>query len=95
MILLSFANEWFYFVTFFAAETYLEQHEEINQEMTIMCRQLAPSPQGIPLEIYTFSKEKDWKRYEHIQADLFDHFLAAIPYFHLECFEYSPNPPKV
>lgn len=76
-------------------ETYLEQHEKINQEMTIMCRQLAPSPQGIPLEIYTFSKEKDWKRYEHIQADLFDHFLAAIPYFHLECFEYSPNPPKV
>ncbi|MGB1020733.1 MAG: mechanosensitive ion channel family protein [Flavobacteriaceae bacterium] len=76
-------------------ETYLEKHEKINQEMTIMCRQLAPSPQGVPLEIYTFSKEKDWKRYEHIQADLFDHFLAATPYFHLECFEYSPIPPKV
>jgi len=76
-------------------ETYLEQHEKINPEMTIMCRQLAPSPQGVPLEIYTFSKEKDWKRYEHIQADLFDHFLAATQYFHLQCFEYSPSPPKV
>ncbi len=76
-------------------ETYLEQHEKINSEMTIMCRQLAPSPQGVPLEIYTFSKEKDWKRYEHIQADLFDHFLAATQYFHLQCFEYSPSPPKV
>jgi len=76
-------------------ETYLEQHEKINTKMTIMCRQLAPSPQGIPLEIYSFSKEKDWKTYEHIQADLFDHFLAATQYFHLECFEYSMNPSKI
>jgi miniconductance mechanosensitive channel len=76
-------------------ETYLEQHEKINTQMTIMCRQLAPSPQGIPLEIYSFSKEKDWKTYEHIQADLFDHFLAATQYFHLECFEYSMNPSKI
>ena len=49
---------------------------------------------------YTFSKadeerEKDWKKYEHIQSDLFDHFLAATKFFHLECFEYSPSPPKV
>ena len=76
-------------------ETYLKHHEKINNSMTIMCRQLAPSPQGIPLEVYSFSKEKDWKKYEHIQSDLFDHFLAATKFFHLECFEYSPSPPKV
>lgn len=76
------------------AQMYLQTHEQINQKMTIMCRQLAPTAQGIPLEIYAFSKDKIWVNYEHISSDIFDHLLAAIPYFHLECFELSPILPK-
>ncbi len=68
-------------------ELYLKNHPYVNQEMTIMSRQLAPSPQGIPLEIYAFSNDKEWKNYEKIMADIFDHLLSAIPYFTLEVFE--------
>ncbi len=74
-------------------EAYLDKHPMINSEMTVMCRQLAPTAQGIPLEVYVFSKEKEWKSYEHISADLFDHLLASTSYFSLECFELSPSIP--
>ena len=68
-------------------ETYLETHSAVNQEMTLMTRQLAPTSQGIPLEIYAFSSDKRWQNYEYIIADIFDHILAAVPYFDLEVFE--------
>ncbi len=70
-------------------ESYLENHPYINQKMTIMSRQLEPTAQGIPLEIYAFSNDKVWKNYEKIMADIFDHLLSAIPYFNLEVFELS------
>lgn len=69
-------------------DEYLENHPGINKEMMIMSRQLAPTPQGIPLEVYAFSNDKVWKNYERIMADIFDHILASIPYFKLEAFEY-------
>ncbi len=68
-------------------ETYLEKHSAINKKMTLMCRQLPPTPQGLPLEIYAFSSDKRWENYEYIMADIFDHLLAALPYFELEVFE--------
>ena len=68
-------------------ETYIEHHSAINKDMMIMTRQLAPTPQGIPLEIYAFSKDKRWENYEYIMADIFDYIIAAVPYFDLEVFE--------
>lgn len=68
-------------------DEYLKSHSAVNKEMSIMTRQLAPTPQGIPLEIYCFSKDKVWKNYEYIMADIFDHILAAVPYFKLEVYE--------
>ena len=53
----------------------------------IMSRQLPQTPQGVPLEIYAFSKDKEWKNYEYIMGDIFDHLLAAVPYFYLETYE--------
>ena len=52
-----------------------------------MVRQLEPTSKGIPLEIYCFSVDKKWANYEAIMSDIFDHILAAIPYFDLEIFE--------
>jgi miniconductance mechanosensitive channel len=77
-------------------ETYIQNHSAINKEMLLMCRQLAPTAQGVPLEVYCFSKDKVWENYEYIMADLFDHFLAAVSYFDLELFEYpsGDNSPK-
>ncbi|WP_144669690.1 mechanosensitive ion channel family protein [Dokdonia sp. Hel_I_53] len=72
-------------------ETYIENHSAINKEMLLMCRQLAPTAQGVPLEVYCFSKDKVWENYEYIMADLFDHFLAAVSYFELELFELPSN----
>ena len=72
-------------------ESYLKNHEMLNKKMTIMCRQLAPTSQGIPIEVYAFSKEKEWVKYEHIMSDIFDHLLASINFFDLEIFEFSQN----
>ncbi|WP_456438142.1 mechanosensitive ion channel family protein [Psychroserpens sp.] len=69
-------------------QTYVENHSAVNKEMTIMVRQLEPTPHGLPLEIYCFSSDKRWENYEYIMADIFDHALAAVSYFDLEVFEY-------
>ena len=71
------------------ALAYLKDHPQISQELTVMVRQLAPTPEGIPVEIYVFVKDKVWINYEKIMSDIFDHLLAAIPTFDLECFEYT------
>ncbi len=71
-------------------ELYLQQHSAVHKDLMFMARQLQPTPNGIPVEIYAFSRDKVWQNYEYIQADIFDHLLASIQYFDLEVFE-SPN----
>lgn len=66
---------------------YLKHHPLIHQQMTLMVRQLAPGPQGLPIEIYAFSKDTVWAHYEALQADLFDHLLAVAPEFGLRVFQ--------
>jgi miniconductance mechanosensitive channel len=70
---------------------YLQNHPGLNKEMLLMCRQLQPTSQGIPLEIYAFSSDKRWINYEHITADIFDHIIAATPFFDLEIYELPTN----
>ncbi|WP_369803213.1 mechanosensitive ion channel family protein [Flavobacterium sp. LM5] len=66
---------------------YLHQHAGLNKNLTMMCRQLQPTPHGMPLEIYAFSTDKRWVNYEYIMADIFDHVIASVPYFYLELYE--------
>ena len=68
-------------------EAYLKNHPQISQEMTFLIRQLAPTPKGLPIEIYVFCKDKVWANYEAIQGDIFDHILAIIPVFDLQAFQ--------
>jgi miniconductance mechanosensitive channel len=70
---------------------YLSQYPGLNKDMILLCRQLQPTPHGIPLEIYTFSNDKRFENYEYIMADIFDHVFAAITYFDLEIFEMTSN----
>ena len=72
-------------------EIYLDKAKNINSNMTVMCRQLSPTPNGIPLEIYAFSNNKEWKNYEHIMSDIFDHLIASLSNFQLELFEYPSS----
>ena len=73
---------------------YLHNYPSLNKDMILLCRQLQPTAQGIPLEIYTFTKDKRFENYEYIMADIFDHIFASIVYFDLEIFE-LPSEGKV
>ncbi len=66
---------------------YLRQHPKIHQQMTFLVRHLELTPQGLPLEIYVFTNDPTWANYEGIQADIFDHLLAAAPLFDLRVFQ--------
>ena len=68
-------------------EGYLRGHNKIHKEMTFLVRQLSPSPEGLPLEIYVFSNDTDWINYEAIQSDIFDHLLAVLNEFDLKVFQ--------
>lgn len=68
-------------------ESYLKNHPRVNNNMTFLIRHLQPSEKGLPIEIYIFSNQKDWAVYESIQADIFDHIIAAIPHFELRVFQ--------
>ncbi|MDD2636078.1 MAG: mechanosensitive ion channel [Bacteroidales bacterium] len=68
-------------------EEYLKHNENINQDMTLIVRQLDPTTEGIPMEIYAFSKIQAWALFEGIQSDIFDHLLAVVPDFELSVFQ--------
>jgi miniconductance mechanosensitive channel len=69
-------------------EAYLHGHHDIYSEgMVFLVRQLAPGPTGVPLEVYVFTKTTVWEEYERIQAAIFDHLLASVPYFDLRVFQ--------
>ncbi|HNX54938.1 MAG TPA: mechanosensitive ion channel [Prolixibacteraceae bacterium] len=68
-------------------EEYLRNNPSINTEMTLVVRHLQPKESGLPIEIYVFSKQKQLYEFEAVQADLFDHILAAIPEFGLRVFQ--------
>jgi miniconductance mechanosensitive channel len=67
---------------------YLNENSKLHDRMTVMVRQRPPTPNGLPLEIYVFSMDTKFVNYEGIQADIFDHLLAALPYFDLRLFQY-------
>lgn len=68
-------------------QAYLENHPDINQDMTLMVRQRPPTEHGVPLEIYCFCADKNWTNYEGIQSDIFDHLLAILPAFRLRAYQ--------
>jgi miniconductance mechanosensitive channel len=66
---------------------YLHAHPMVSDSMTFLVRQLDPTPQGLPIEIYVFATEQRWAEYEGIQADIFDHVLAVVPEFGLRVYQ--------
>jgi miniconductance mechanosensitive channel len=67
---------------------YLKNHPHIRKDMTFLVRQLPPSPDGLPIEIYVFTDDTDWVNYEGIQSDIFDHLLSAVKEFDLSVFQH-------
>ena len=68
-------------------ENYLVRHPEINEKMTLIVRHLEPTEKGIPVQIYAFCRQKEWARYEGVQADIFDHILSIVQLFELRVFQ--------
>ena len=68
-------------------QSYLENHPMIHQDMTLLVRQLQPTSEGLPIEIYCFTTITDWSKYEAIQSDVLDHILAKLPEFGLRVFQ--------
>lgn len=69
-------------------DAYITQHEFTHKHMTMMVRQLEPTTTGMPIELYVFTNEVQWEKYELIMADIFDHLLAAVRFFDLQVFEH-------
>ncbi len=68
-------------------QNYLREHPRTHKELMIMVRQMQPTSEGLPLEIYCFSNTTVWPEYEQIQGEIFDHILAVIPEFGLRIFQ--------
>lgn len=66
---------------------YLRAHPGVNQDMTLMVRQLEPGATGVPMEIYCFSADVGWIAYENLAGDIFDHLLAVLPEFGLRLYQ--------
>ncbi len=71
-------------------EQYLHSHQNVAQDMNILVRQMQPTPQGLPLELYFFTNNTAWVTYEGIQSTIFEHILARLPQFGLRLFQ-SPT----
>jgi len=69
------------------AHQYLLANENLRMDLTLMVRQLEPTENGLPIEVYCFSNNIEWVEYEGIQADIFDHLLSSISNFGLEIFQ--------
>ena len=69
------------------AEQYLISHKEVNNDLTLMVRQLQSNQYGLPLEIYCFANTTEWVEYENIQSDIMDHLFASAESFGLEVYE--------
>ena len=67
---------------------YLRVHPGVHQNMTLMVRQLQPTAEGVPLELYCFTASTAWQVYEATQGDIFDHLLAILPEFGLSLYQH-------
>lgn len=68
-------------------ERYLAGHEAVRTDMLLMVRQMEPTPMGLPLQLYFFTSVTEWKLFEHIQSDIFDHVYAVIQEFGLRIYQ--------
>ena len=69
---------------------YLRNHPVVSKDMTLLVRQLQPTPEGLPIELYFFSADTRWANYEQLQAEVFDHIIAKLHTFDLKVFQ-SPS----
>lgn len=71
-------------------EQWLASLPYVRTDLLLMVRQMEPVPSGLPLEIYCFVNITEWKGYERLQSDIFDHIYALAPHFGITIYQ-SPS----
>ena len=69
-------------------KAYLKNNKNIHEDMTFLVRQLSPTENGLPIQIYVFSNNTNWVEYEEIQSDIFDHLIASLSQFNLKIYQH-------
>lgn len=72
-------------------ELFIKEHPAIRQDLSVVSRELQPTTSGIPVEIYCFCKEIDFKSFEEVQSEIFEHFIAITPEFGLKLFQHQSS----
>ena len=70
-----------------ATEYYLRGRKDVNSGLMLLVRQLEPTSEGLPLQIYFFTSDKTWPEHEHVAADILEHIIASVPEFGLRVFQ--------
>lgn len=73
------------------AARYVKNHPGIHPDLMQMVRMLQSTPEGIPIEVYCFTRETDWVAYERVQGAVFDHLFAVLPQFGLRAYQRSSD----
>lgn len=68
-------------------EWWIYNNKEVNTDLTFMVRQLQPTNTGLPIEVYFFLKNKEWKTYEHNLAEIMERIYAFAPEFGLKIYQ--------
>ncbi len=68
-------------------EHWLERRDDVVTNATFLMRQLEPTENGLPIEIYFFLKQKEWKAYEHHLAEIMEWMYALVPKFGLKIYQ--------
>jgi miniconductance mechanosensitive channel len=72
----------------FYAESYLKQHPMVDSDQTVIVRHRAPEGNGLPLQVYLFTKNFQLIPYENLQSEIFEHLLAIMNEFGLKVFQH-------
>ena len=71
----------------FYAETYLRQNPVIDTNQTVLLRHKPSEGNGLPLQVYAFTKNNQFILYENSQSEIFEHLLAIMKEFGLKVFQ--------
>ncbi|MEI6048013.1 MAG: mechanosensitive ion channel family protein [Bacteroidota bacterium] len=71
----------------FYAEAYLRRHPAIDADQTIIVRHMAPEGNGLPLQVYAFTRNNQFTPFENIQSEIFEHMLSIMNEFGLKVFQ--------
>lgn len=68
-------------------ESYLKNHPYVNADLDLIITQKEATPYGLPIEVYFFTKEKNWSAHEKQQSEIFDHLMTVVSDFGLQLYQ--------